>query len=370
MSLFEVLDIEEKPLIKIKWIRGRGNLDFERPITSLNVGQRGSGKSSLLECLALRFPKVIDLFGSRDNEGLAWCRVAGKDQTLFVTGDSVEIKGRWNQSQVKDLRIEDLKRVPITISVSAFYGDLNEEFYGLNSIVYKNLYKRTHWRELWFLKVREAGNFTYARIKVTQSQHIAKADFIYLLRESRHMGYPVGVDTIRWTSIDKEIRDVSDYMFIKRVGIQGLPHDLRFVYRYINPFSLMNPHPSTFVVVSNRGPIGVGKFDLPKWHKKERDDLLTELGLEGRIKYGEVPDYGNESLNWLSDYEHGDIITYRFEGIPSDANKKSMHDVAEEVHRSPNTVMRHIHNHNDEVKQRGYCIKCRRIKHRLSEVEV
>ena len=218
--------------------------------------------------------------------------------------------------------------------------------------------------------VREASNFIYARVKVGKHQDVAKADFIYMLRKSRHMGYAVGVDTIRWTSIDKEVRDVSDTTFIKRVGIQGLPHDLRFVYAYVEPRSLMNPPPYAFVVVSGRGPIGVGRFDNVEWHKREKDDMLNELGLKGRIKYGEVPNCGDETRNWLSDQEHSDIIRQRVEGQPQDRHRTSMHKIAEDMNRSPKTIMDHIHNHNQEVLRRGYCIKCRRIKGIYTEQEV
>ncbi len=60
------------------------------------------------------------------------------------------------------------------------------------------------------------------------------------------MGYGVGVDTIRWTSIDREVRDVADFIMIERVGTKGLPYDLRLVYSYIRPSALMNPPPGLF----------------------------------------------------------------------------------------------------------------------------
>ena len=47
-----------------------------------------------------------------------------------------------------------------------------------------------------------------------------------------------------------------------------------------------------------------------------------------------------------------------------------MHKIAEEVHRSSNTVMVHIHDHNRGVRTRGYCLKCRRIRHALVDKEV
>lgn len=113
---------------------------------------------------------------------------------------------------------------------------------------------------------------------------------------------------------------------------------------------------------ANRGPIGIGKFDYVEWHKKERDDLLTELGI--KPKYGDVPDYGDKQRGWLSDFEHGEIITKRYQG-------ESMHKIATSIHRSPKTVMDHIHKHNKEgVQKRGYCINCQRIKHPLANIEV
>lgn len=361
------LNLQKLPKIKVKWIRGRGTIPFHKPITLLNLGMKDSGKSTLLECCALRYlekGKIYDLFGSRDNEGLAWGRVLPKNEILFVTGDSVEIKGRWHMCHVKNLSPSRMKRYRVVLSVSAFYGDLDEEFHGLNEIIFKNLYKKTHWNIPEFLMVREASNFIYARIKLGKNQDTAKADFIYLLRESRHMGYAIGVDTIRWTSLDKEVRDLADFTFIKRVGTQGLPRAMRFVYAYVDPASLMNPPPSAFVVVSGRGPIGVGSFEYVKWHKKEKDDLLTELKITP--KYGEVPYYGNDTRNWVTDPEHVGIIEKRRRG----GDRSSMHKIAEDVKRSAHTVQTHIKNHNAEIRKRGYCLKCRRMRDPYAQEEV
>lgn len=353
------------PSIKVSWLRGHGRIPFKKPITILTVGLKDSGKTTFIESCSMRSlekGRVYDLFGSRDNEGLAWCRLLSKEDVLFVTGDSVQVKGKWHSCCVKDLYLKLIQRHKVLLSVSAFYGDLDEEFYGMNQIIYRNLYKRTHWKNVEALMVREASNFIYARIKVGRHQDVAKADFIYLLRESRHMGYMVLVDVIRWTSIDKEVRDVADFTVIKRVGTLGLPRDLRFVYRYIAPPALMNPPPETFVVVSNKGPIGIGKFEFVEWHKREKDDLISELGL--RFERGEIPDYGDKARGWLSDHEHGDIITRRQRG-------DSQHKIAEEIQRSPYTVNSHIKKHNKAVQsKRGYCIKCRRIKHPFSTLEV
>ena len=332
--------------IFIKWVRGREPLEFNRPKTFLNLGQRGSGKSSLLETIAANYGKIIDLFGSRDNEGLAWCRSPLKDSVLFIVGDSVKIRSEWPSKKLTELSFSDFRDYDVITSVHAFYGSSDEEYLGLNKIL-DMLYRRTHWEYPWFLLVREAANFIYSRIKLTKNQHIAKADFVYMLREARHMGYAVGVDTIRWTAIDVEIRDVSDYTFLKSVGRKGLPNDLRFIYRYINPYSMMKTEPSQFVLITDSGAIGIGRFDYPTWHKEEKEDLVRKLGIS--ISYGDVPDYGNPRRNTVSDFEHKQIVK-AYEEL------KSMAKVGKLLGRSPATVKRHIDIHND-----GNCPLCARI---------
>ena len=166
------------------------------------------------------------------------------------------------------------------------------------------------------------------------------------------MGYAVGVDTIRWTAIDVEIRDVSDYTFIKSVGRKGLPPDLRFIYRYINPYDMMRMKPKQFVLVTDSGSIGVGTFKYPYWHKEEKEDLRQKLKID--IEYGEVPNYGNERRNTVSDFEHRHIIM-KYQELGS------MGKVAEVLQRSKATIKAHVDFHEKEMEDRGICSRCSRI---------
>jgi hypothetical protein len=208
--------------------------------------------------------------------------------------------------------------------------------------------KRTSWKNVWFVLIREAANWIYARLKVVKNDALAKADFIKSLREARHHGLAVGVDTIRWTSLDKEVRDISDFIFVKRVGAIGLPDDLRWLYRYVMPYSMMQLKANIFLLTTGRGAVGYGKFDYPSWHKEEKENVLESAGIEVKNTTSELPDdrrYG------ISDFEHSKIITAYLE-------KESMMTVAKDLGRSSETILRHIQRHNLSVETKGQCAKC------------
>lgn len=342
------------PTIKVWWIRSKDPafIHFRKPVAYLGVGQKESGKSALLEAIGVHYPKIIDLFGSRDNEGLGWCRSPFKDSVLFIVGDTVDVKSQWDTVRISDLTLKRFTKYKVVLSVSAFHPSIDTEFYAMNEIV-KVLYRRAWWNEPWFIGVREASNFLYSRLKVSKNQTEAKADFLYLLREARHMGYAVGVDTIRWTGVDADMRGPADYIFIKRIGIEGLPDNLRWLYGLVHPRSLMNPHPRVFVLVSNRGPVALGTFDEPYWHKKEKENIVQLLDI--KIDYGEAPEYGDASRNTVGDFEHIKLVaTYMRIG--------SMKKVAKIFSRSPATIQTHVNEHDENIGKLGYCPKCKRVR--------
>jgi len=267
-------------------------------------------------------------------------------------GDSVDIKTSWNTTRVSDLTLNDIKRHDVTLTVSAFHPNRNAEFFGLNKVI-ETLYRRYSWREVWYLMIREASNYLYSRLKVSPNQTLAKAEFLYLAREARHMGYAMGIDTIRWTGVDADVRGVSDYLFLKAVGIEGLPKSIRWIYSLIKAKSLMSVHPRAFAVISRKGPVGLGTFDLPKWHKKEGENMLDLFDLHP--EYGDVPDYGDPTRNTVSDFEHKDIIVMYL-------RLGSMKKVAKEMLRSPATINDHIKEHDKEIDTMGFCPRCRRVR--------
>ena len=44
----------------------------------------------------------------------------------------------------------------------------------------------------------------------------------YLIREARHMGIALGLDSVRYYAIDIDIRNLADYMILKAQGVQEL----------------------------------------------------------------------------------------------------------------------------------------------------
>lgn len=93
--------------MRVVWLRGVNKINFRRPFSWFVNGVRGSGKSSFLEALGeqylMRKHTVLDLFGSRDGEGLAWCRSPwAKDaRILLVHGANVSVDCSFDTALVR-----------------------------------------------------------------------------------------------------------------------------------------------------------------------------------------------------------------------------------------------------------------------------
>ncbi len=106
----------------------------------------------------------------------------------------------------------------------------------------------------------------------------------------------------------------------------------------------MNPLPPSFALVCNRGPIAIGRFEKPAFHKEEGENLLHKFDID--IEYGEPIDYGVGTA--LSDFDHACKVR----------------DTARALKRSPHTVTRHIEDHRSAVLRDGSCSRCIRARGR------
>ena len=134
----------------------------------------------------------------------------------------------FDTSPVDNLKLSHFDDYDIIISSSPLYSSVSSEFLEVNKIT-DLVYKRMSWDKLVYCIVREAANLYYSRLKVDANQNQAKAAMIYLIREARHVGMAMGLDTLKMTSIDLDVRAVTDFLIFKSQGVMGLPKELYFI---------------------------------------------------------------------------------------------------------------------------------------------
>jgi len=362
------------PRIKVKWQSGgeaihigRNTSEDRETIRILNLGIQGAGKSSLLEVFAVRFIKIIDLFGSCDGESLCWCKpefteffkqkYGREPKILLVYGENKKVACKFGTINIEQLTLDDIKEYDVTTTTQMFHPTL-QSYYGAIGKIIDILEKRLFWDEPWALTIREAGDWGRARTKVVKDDEGAKNDLIRFYRQNRHHGIAILMDTLRWTNLDKELRDLSNYICIKKIGIQLLPKDLRFLYREWRPRSLMKLSNKLFGIITDNRSIGVGTFEYPTWHKATKENILKSTGIE--ILDTETGERTDERRYGVGDLDHSEIIEKYIQ-------LQSVGKVATELVRSKSTVSNHIKEHNLAIKRKGECQKCKHANSQFSK---
>jgi len=347
--------------MKVKWIRGNHRISFNRPDVWFGLGMRGTGKSSFLEHIGCNYIEeanacICDLFGSRDGEGLAWLRSSyAKDKKiLLLKGENVDVEAPCDVKQVDKLRVRDFEDYDIVISSSPLYISIDQEFIYAARVT-DLLYKRLHYKRLVNLICREAANFYYSRLKVSDNQAFAKSQMVYLIREARHMGISLSLDSVRFYAIDIDIRSLADFMVIKSQGLHGLTRDLKWLYSLVDPHLVRKLRPNQFILLASDGSVGFGIFPEVEWHKKEREDILRSVGV--RVEYGQElkESEWRGSFKTVSDKEHVEIIRLYVE------ENLGMTKIGEKIGRSGKTTMDHVHKHNGSIVRSGFCPSCQRV---------
>lgn len=347
--------------LKVKWTRGYDHIRYDRPDMYFCLGCRGSGKSTFLETTGEGFLKagngILDLFGSRDGESLAWLRSpwAKTKQILLLKGDNVDVKCCWPVKNAEALELSDFEKYDLIISSSPLYQNIDQEFSDA-AIIEDKLYQRLEYEKIIFMLCREASNFYYSRLKVSDNQLFAKSQMVYLLRESRHMGVALGLDSIRSYAIDIDIRQLADYLILKAQGVQGLSKELKWLYSYIDSALLRKLPPSKFFAITKNGAIGAGVFPEIKWHKQERENILKACDISREIGEATQEAINRGTYRTVSDKEHKAIIEAYGKG------DISMDKLAKQMERSPRTINLHVDAHNNSVNKSGFCAVCKRAQ--------
>jgi len=200
------------------------------------------------------------------------------------------------------------------------------------------------------------------RLKLRHDQTTAKVNMVYTIREGRHVGLALGLDSLRFLSIDIDVRTLTDFLFLKSMGIQGLSSDLRWLYSIFNPFVVASMPPQNFIIVSKSGPVGAGVFSEVPWHKKESEDIVKELGIE--VEYGEPVSKGLDKGKFMTvgDEEHASLIkSYIEEGV-------GMGKPADRIGRPSKTVHDAVLKHDELIDKTGCCTICQRVKSEYASV--
>jgi hypothetical protein len=277
-----------------------------------------------------------------------------------VHGENVSVKSSYDSKPATKVTLSDFTNYDLIISSSPLYLGPDDEFINAAQLTDK-IYKRLSWKRLVYCLCREAANLFYSRLKISENQVVSKAQMTYLVREARHVGMALGLDSTRYYSIDIDIRNLSDYIILKNQGMTGLTSDLDWLYSILEPHVIRNMPPQFFIILSKTGSIGVGEFKEITWHKQEGENILKAVGISA--EYGEPIETGEYrgTHSTVGDREHAEIIKlYIDEGL-------SMNRIAEKKERSSRVPFTIIHKHNASVEGAGFCPACRRVKSKLDK---
>jgi hypothetical protein len=297
---------------------------------------------------------ILDAFASVDGENLAWLRsdLAKDKEICLLKGENVDIETEHDTRLVENLTLKDLEKYDFIISSHPCYLNRDHEYYSIGKLV-GLLYKRRYYNKLVCMIAREASSLWYSRVKVSESQTDMKSEALYMFREMRHLGVSLALDSLRLYGIDIDLRTHTDYLFIKSQGIDGLPDNLTFLYSFFDPRFLRDMKPYQFALVCRKGPLAVGHFPYHSWHKEEKENIVSKVGL--KIEYGQelVKPKDMGTFKSIGDKEHTEIMELYASGL----GYNKIHD---KLNRSTKSLHDHIHKHNDAVNRSGFCAVCRR----------
>lgn len=353
------------------WIKGYKKLDYTRASVIFEQGTTGGGKSRDLEYHGERNLDVgncvLDGHCANDNENLAWARPVMQDREgspyrdkriLLLRGPNTSVTSSFTDKNVEDLVLEDFTKYDLIIAPPCnFYPRPQAVYDAVNHIV-DLLYYRESYDRLVYLLMREASSLWYSRLKLEWAQLEAKARMIYMLREMRHSGVSLGLDTLKDKSIDADIRNLIDFLYLRKQGAAGLPEDLHYVYSYFDAEWMQRMPVNEFVVRTKEGDMGWGRIPWASWHKVEKENMRTIVGV---VADHSDPEEGKDKKQaGVDDEQHARMVRLYHEVDPDTGRQYSMAKIGKMLGRSPTTVQNQLVEHDVSIQAQGYCPRCRR----------
>lgn len=354
----------KSPEAKVYWVNGARPFGFDTATVSFCQGTKGASKSTWLEFLGSKNLMagncLLDAHCSNDNESLARLDdplIEGK-KVLLLRGPNTSVTSSWDDKDVNKLTFSDFDHYDVILSPPAFYYPRPQAVYDSINTLVDLLYYRESYNRLVYMLVREAASLFYSRLKLEWAQLEAKGRMIYMLREMRHSGVSLGLDTLKDKSIDADIRNLIDFLFLMAQGAPGLPDDLHYLYSWWDPEKLQRLPKGEFVVRTKEGDTGWGHFSYLPWHKVEKENMREAFGI--KVEHSDPPKQPNGKEGAVTDSEHAFMVRRYKELNPRTQRHYSMADVAIESKHSPTTVQNQLANHDAAIQMNGFCPRCKR----------
>ncbi|MDE2040545.1 MAG: hypothetical protein KGO96_13085 [Elusimicrobia bacterium] len=334
-----------------------GYIKLNGALTYTAGGIKGGGKSALIWNISANFRKFIGAYGSKDDEVLAALRakkyarkiggtmeknLEGWDRGLIVGPPTTSVTSSWDYVSYDKLTLNDIFNHDVIVTPNRLFQTPTAFFTGTQRLV-DTLWSRPFAPkgQNWFLQIFEAANILYARITMKRAKmDQAKAYLIFLMREMRHMGISMGMDSQYMVSLDREVRTNADYTFIKNMGSDMLPRDIKWMHHWVTPDGLAGMYPDEFVCKDKWGGIYLGRFKLPPWHKEPDEDIYKSLG----IKF----DFGDDALREELAAEDTEDVQMHKEIVEAFQRIRTIKGTARETGHDKETVKKHVLRHNDE----------------------
>jgi hypothetical protein len=283
--------------LKVNWIYGYPD---DPPLTSRKLptlrniathrilGDRFTGKSALGEAISFDYlaegSTLYDFYAANDNESLAALNGPYKDRAVLVHGDQVKLGGNFETLKISELDPRRTADGKLFITCKAFYPG-EEEHYGALFSFTRKVQTRNSWDRVDVLFIREAQEYISSKLRTGQSRTRKEAaeDFLDFHNQCYHSGMAVVLDSQREMEVAKGARELSTFTYFKNLGAQEIPRRIWWIasdrFANFDLDALRRLKPNQFVIMTNRNSVGLGVFDMPRWHINRGEGLLGKLGI-------------------------------------------------------------------------------------------
>lgn len=337
--------------------------DFTLPKTWWEFGKKKSGKSTFIEWILLNvilFGGVgLDIFSSDDNEALGWLRSlwANSWKILLVIGDMVDLafqdESRYPNVKVmhvKEFHVSTIDEFDLIITVPSFYINRSEMYLALSHIVelFRSRASRG-WEKVCMMGVREARELMNSRWEAgaANNQQEAEKDFININGQAEHNGGGLALDSLRPMSITIQVRDLADYVVMKRLGRLQVPEELDYMFRFVSWKYARKMPIKDFIVYTDTDDIFYGDCDPIDWHVKRGENMLRNLGIwitakpQSEVKQEKKQSPGKDEFM----QNHLKIIPLTKEVNPETEKIFSLQEIASKLGLNRGTVVTHLSRH-------------------------